>query len=110
MIMRCNATREGRLVAVLAAPYLARYESRFEAYMALQSALVRQYIRRGGSAEEWCRRLAPVYRRRYGPVFAQEPGTHALPARGAVPAHAPSAVGPSRNRARECPGSNLDER
>lgn len=50
---------------ILAQMYLARHESRFAAYMALQRALLAQYVARGGSAELWCERLAPVFRRRF---------------------------------------------
>jgi hypothetical protein len=33
--------------------------------MALQRALLEQYVARGGSEEAWCERMAPVFRRRY---------------------------------------------
>lgn len=49
--------------------YLSRYPSRFAAYVALQVALMRRYTSRGGTVEEFCASLAPVYRRRYGPLF-----------------------------------------
>ena len=55
---------------VLVQQYLARYESPFAAYMALQRALLRQYLSRGGTEEAWCNRIAPAFRRRYAPVFA----------------------------------------
>jgi hypothetical protein len=51
---------------VLAEIYLARCGSRFEAYMALQRALIARWVARGGTEQSWCERLAPVYRRRYG--------------------------------------------
>ena len=50
---------------ILAQLYLARHESPFAAYMALQRALLEQYVARGGSEEAWCERMAPVFRRRY---------------------------------------------
>lgn len=43
--------------------------TRFGAYLALQCALMRRYIARGGTAEEFCQRLAPVFHRRYGPLL-----------------------------------------
>ncbi|MGQ0562772.1 MAG: hypothetical protein ACT443_12970 [Gemmatimonadota bacterium] len=55
---------------ILAQRYLARYESPFAAYMALQRALMLHYLSRGGTAEHWCQRIAPIFRRRYQPVFA----------------------------------------
>lgn len=50
---------------ILAQMYLARHESPFAAYMALQRALLCHHVARGGSPESWCERLAPVFRRRY---------------------------------------------
>jgi hypothetical protein len=50
---------------ILAELYLARHESRFEAYMALQRALMEHHLSRGGSAEDWCERIAPHFRQRY---------------------------------------------
>lgn len=45
--------------------YLARYENGFEAYMALQRALITRWVARGGTEQSWCERMAPLYRRRY---------------------------------------------
>ena len=50
---------------ILAQLYLARHESPFAAYMALQRALLEQYVARGGSEEAWCERMAPVFHARY---------------------------------------------
>ncbi|HEX6307570.1 MAG TPA: hypothetical protein VFZ69_05240 [Longimicrobiales bacterium] len=50
---------------MLADLYLARCGSGFEAYMALQRALIARWIARGGTEESWCARIAPLYRRRY---------------------------------------------
>lgn len=61
----------GRLLLVLADSYLARHRTPFEAYMALQCSLAERFVRRGGSPDEWCNRLAPAFRRRYAPAFAQ---------------------------------------
>lgn len=64
---------------ILAQKYLARYETPFAAYMALQRALLLHYMSRGGTAETWCVKIAPIFRRRYMPVFA---AAAAPPARG----------------------------
>lgn len=55
---------------VLVQHYLARHASPFEAYMALQRALLRRYLSRGGTEEAWCTRIAPAFRQRYAPAFA----------------------------------------
>ena len=49
----------------IAKRYLARSTSRFEAYLALQRALMNRYLARGGTIEDFCARLAPAYRRRW---------------------------------------------
>jgi hypothetical protein len=49
----------------IATRYLARSPSRFQAYLALQAALMTRYLARGGSEEEFCLRLAPAFRRRW---------------------------------------------
>ncbi len=45
--------------------FLDTCPTRFGAYLALQCALMRRYIARGGTAEEFCERLAPAFRRKY---------------------------------------------
>lgn len=50
----------------LAGLHLDRADSPLAAYNALQIALMRRFVARGGSAELWCHRLAPAFRRRYG--------------------------------------------
>ena len=50
---------------ILAHSYRARHQSGFSAYMALQSALMRHYLRRGGTVQQWCSRMAPAFRDRY---------------------------------------------
>lgn len=50
---------------ILAQLYLSRHGTPFEAYMALQLSLLEHYVSRGGTAEGWCERLAPVFRQRY---------------------------------------------
>ena len=51
--------------------YSESFPSRFAAYTALQCALMRRYLARGGTAEDFCTRLAPVFHRRYAPVFLE---------------------------------------
>jgi hypothetical protein len=55
---------------IMAELFLARHETPFAAYMALQSALLQRHLRRGGSLDRWCSDIAPAYRRRYEQVFA----------------------------------------
>jgi hypothetical protein len=50
---------------VLGDLYLARCGNGFEAYMALQRALITRWIARGGTEQSWCERMAPSFRRRY---------------------------------------------
>lgn len=45
--------------------YRARCGSGFEAYMALQRALMERWLARGGTTEMWCASMAPAFRRRY---------------------------------------------
>jgi len=54
---------------MLARRYYARYGSGFDAYMALQRALMTRYLSRGGTMEQWCERLAPRFRERYARIF-----------------------------------------
>jgi hypothetical protein len=49
--------------------YLSHYPSHLAAYLALQCALMQRYVRRGGTAQDFCSHLAPVYRRKYRPIF-----------------------------------------
>jgi hypothetical protein len=49
--------------------FLEEYPTPFAAYTALQCALMRRFLARGGSQEEFCVRLAPVFHRRYGPLL-----------------------------------------
>jgi hypothetical protein len=50
---------------ILAIEYRARHASGFRAYMALQAALMRCHIARGGTIQSWCSRLAPAFQERY---------------------------------------------
>lgn len=52
--------------------HVAAQPTGFAAYIALQCALMRRYLARGGTAEDFCQRLAPVYRRRFAPVLLGE--------------------------------------
>ncbi len=47
----------------------------FGAYVNLQCALMQRHVNRGGTTEDFCRRLAPVFHRRYGPVLL-DPARH----------------------------------
>ncbi len=38
-------------------------------YLAFQCALMQRFMNRGGTAEEFCCRLAPVFHRKYAPLF-----------------------------------------
>jgi hypothetical protein len=69
--------RERRVNMELARRYLARHRTAYAAYIALQRALMRHYIARGGSAGDFCSRLAPVFRRRFGSMLidAQQANT-----------------------------------
>lgn len=48
--------------------HMATQPTRLAAYLALQCALMRRFLARGGTAEEFCERLAPIYHRRYAPL------------------------------------------
>ena len=50
---------------MLAELYRARFGTGFEAYMALQRALIARWVARGGTEESWCSSMAPLFRRRY---------------------------------------------
>ncbi len=56
---------------ILACSYQAKHATGFGAYMALQAALMRRYVRRGGTVQAWCTRMAPAFQRRYGRVLLQ---------------------------------------
>jgi hypothetical protein len=49
--------------------FLREHRGGSAAYLALQLALMRHYVARGGTAEEFCARLAPAFRRRWGAVL-----------------------------------------
>lgn len=53
--------------------HMATQPTRLAAYLALQCALMRRFLARGGTAEEFCERLAPIYHRRYAPLIFGNP-------------------------------------
>lgn len=46
--------------------FLALHGNGHKAFMLLQVCLMRHFVARGGDKLDWCERLAPAYRRRYG--------------------------------------------
>lgn len=52
--------------------HLATQPTGLAAYLALQCALMRRFLARGGSAEDFCERLAPIFHRRYAAVMLGE--------------------------------------
>jgi hypothetical protein len=58
----------------LARRFVTRYPSPFGAYLALQRALMARYLARGGTQEDFCQRLAPVFRRRYARLLGPAEG------------------------------------
>jgi hypothetical protein len=49
--------------------FLKANRTGFGAYIALQCALMQRFVARGGTPEEFCTRLAPVFHRRFGPLL-----------------------------------------
>jgi hypothetical protein len=74
--------------------FSARYPSGLAAYLALEIALMRRYVARGGTEEEFCRRLAPAFHRRYAGLFL---GAATFPLPRIRPAHHPHAPGTERD-------------
>ncbi len=52
--------------------YLTQHASRLSAYNNLQRRLMRRFLGRGGSLEDWCTRIAPAFRARYGWMLAEQ--------------------------------------
>lgn len=52
--------------------HIATQPTRLAAYLALQCALMRRYLAQGGTAEDFCLRLAPIYHRRYASIVFGE--------------------------------------
>ena len=57
----------------LARRFLKEQPTRFAAYAALQATLMKRFLARGGTTEEFCLRLAPVFRQRYAPLLLEPP-------------------------------------
>lgn len=55
--------------------FVETYPTGFGAYLALQCALMQRFVARGGTAEEFCERLAPVFHRRYAPLLLDGGGS-----------------------------------
>jgi hypothetical protein len=63
--------------------YLSQSHTRMAAYNRLQTALMRRFLKRGGTLERWLECIAPAFRTRYGwlceqPVLVRT-GEHPLP-------------------------------
>jgi hypothetical protein len=56
----------------MARRFLEIHDTGFGAYIALQCALMRRYTARGGTCEDFCMRLAPVFHRKYAPVLLDD--------------------------------------
>jgi hypothetical protein len=50
----------------IARRFAASHETGFGAYLALERALMRRYVTRGGTEAEFCERLAAAFHRRHG--------------------------------------------
>jgi hypothetical protein len=53
--------------------YLEASPTRYGAYVKLQCALMQRHVNRGGTTEDFCERLAPVFHRRYAPLLLDHP-------------------------------------
>jgi hypothetical protein len=58
----------------IARKFLEVCPTRFAAYVSLQAALMARYVARGGTSEDFCLRLAPVFHRKYAPLLLDEQG------------------------------------
>ncbi len=74
-------------MSLLGDSFRARFPSPMAAYNRLQTALMRRFMNRGGTADRWIIELAPAFRQRYG-WLCQQPvpvrvatGEHRLPYR-----------------------------
>lgn len=56
----------------IARRFMEECPTRFGAYVALQCALMRRYVARGGTQEEFCVRLAPVFHRKYASLLLEQ--------------------------------------
>lgn len=55
----------------IARRFLEGCPTRFSAYVSLQCALMRRHVARGGTSEDFCLRLAPVFHRKYAPLLLE---------------------------------------
>ncbi len=53
-------------MSLLADSYRTRFLSPLAAYNRLQAALMRRFVNRGGTSDQWIERLAPAFWKRYG--------------------------------------------
>jgi hypothetical protein len=53
-------------MTLLGLSYLARFRSPLAAYNSLQTALMRRFLKQGGTPEIWLKRMAPAFRHRHG--------------------------------------------
>ena len=53
-------------MSILGDSYMAKSPTHMAAYNRLQAALMRRFLRRGGTLERWLECIAPVFRTRYG--------------------------------------------
>lgn len=57
--------------------HVVNQPTRLAAYLALECALMRRFLARGGTLEEFCERLAPAFHHRFAPVLLSDPGREA---------------------------------
>ena len=62
----------------LARRFVEECPTGFAAYVALQCALMRRYLARGGTTEDFCLRLAPAFHRKYAPLLLERPHPNGL--------------------------------
>lgn len=58
--------------------HVASQPTRLAAYLALECALMRRYLARGGTLEDFCARLAPIFHQRFAPVILGDQAEPAL--------------------------------
>ena len=70
-------------MSLLGRSYLSKAPNRLAAYNRLQAALMRRFLKRGGTLERWLECIAPAFRTRYGWLCEQpglaHTGEHRLP-------------------------------
>lgn len=53
----------------IARRFIRSAPSPFAAYLSLQTALMQRHVARGGTMEDFCQRLAPVFHRRWATLL-----------------------------------------